>query len=150
MHLAPALPRRRFELQKNGLQIALEQITDARGALYTFWAVTYGRNTIKSGLFERDHGIPAMLKHIADTTPTNTDAMHMVLRGLTWTALDNHEHVPASELRKGDHLNWSGRAVEVLSAQTQNDGTVLVGFAGLPFVRFSAAQLCNLTERGPQ
>lgn len=153
MHLAPALPERILKLEKNGLAITLRQLTDARGAVYTFWGVTLGGRTVKTGLFERDHGIPAILKHIADTVVMRTSALDVALRSLTWTALDGHDHVPASELRAGDSVLIYGTTYRVVDSVLAVDNAVVVDFAKTSeqqplFRRYPTAQLCNLNARG--
>lgn len=150
--LTTAIPTRVFELEKYGLVITIRQMIDARGAVYNFWAVTYGGRSIKTGLFERDHGIPAVLKHIVDNTSLRTSGGDMLLRGLTWNALVGCEHVPASELRIGDRMVLGGTSAHTVeSIREHSDGFLFVEFEGpMTTRRFPMTHLCNLIERGPQ
>lgn len=150
--LAPALDWREFQLEKYGLVITIKQTLDARGAVYNFWNVTYGGRSIKTGLFECELSIPEILKHIADNTTLRTSDGDMLLRGLTWTALDGCEHAPADELRIGDRMVVGGTTTFTVKSITDADGDLLlVEFEGSPITRrFPKTHLCNLIERGPQ
>jgi hypothetical protein len=150
--LTTEIPTRVFELEKYGLAIKIVQKTDARGAIYNFWNVTFGGRTVKTGLIEREHCLPTILKRIADDTTLRTDGGDMLLRSLTWAALVGCIHVPASELRIGDRMVISGTTAHTVESVTaERAGTLLVNFEGrMPPRRFPENRLCNLLARGPQ
>lgn len=147
----PAL--RLFILKKAALKISLSELTSDGATLY-HWEVRYGPQSISTGVAENATSIPEALKRVADDTVTRSPSGDMAVRSLTWQALDNHEHVPARELRAGDCLHVCAAVYRVVKAVAFDGDGVQVTFGhqdGQPFTRrYPLHQLCNLIERGPQ
>lgn len=150
MQLGTAIDTRRITLEKGPLAIHLALMVDARGAHYSFWEVRLGGRRIKDGLTERTGEVAEVLRDVVANTTMRTMALDTALRALTWQALDNHEHVPASELRAGDGLHVGGTNYVLVSAAVVDGDVVRVRFEGNTDGvehHFEPTHLCNLSAR---
>lgn len=145
---------RRLQLNNGGLQINLALMT-ACGEPLSWWEVCYGDRVIKNGTIDGAHTVPELLKYVADNTTMSSDGGNVMLRSLTWQALDGCEHVSASELRAGDVLSLHGYGLVIESAEADGDNVIIMtgsmGYHAAGTRRcLPKAQLCNLIQRGPQ
>jgi hypothetical protein len=141
---------RRITLDKGNLAIHLALMTGTNDLTVSYWEVRVGGRKVKHGTTERTGVVAEVLQDVVTSTTLRTSAMDIALRSLTWTALANHEHVPAAELHAGDGLHVGGtNYVLVKSARVDGD-IVRVRFEGNADGvehRYPLTRLCNLSGR---
>lgn len=146
--------KRIFSVHKDSLSIFVSTMRDdVTGAIFSHWAVFQDNRPVKADIIDGTHHLPAILKNAADNTTLRTGVLDMALRALTWSALENHTHVSASELRAGDVLSLHGYGVVIESVETDGDNvTIVIGSMGYHSGGtrrcMPKTQLCNLIQRG--
>jgi hypothetical protein len=144
---------RRITLTKGNLAIHLALMTGVNDLTLSYWEVRVGGRMVKHGDTERTGVVAEVLQDVVANTTLRTSAMDVALRSLTWAALNNHEHVPASELRAGDLLHVGGTNYVLIKSAEVDGDIVRLRFEGNSEGvehRYPMTQLCNLSGRDLQ